>query len=158
MYSQRSPKSIAELVGLDAILAGKDFNAVRKAGALDRDSQSLSEVVDVDPAVSREQWPLREDPQVSAASRLLQGSLHSVLLQFPLQLQQVIQGIFIVGVDGDPLGTLRSRIDGIDGDCDCALKVLPNDGRCKPDRTAVFPALGPVVVMTARLRMWPGRL
>jgi hypothetical protein len=88
MDSQRSTNSITKVACLELILARKDLNPFGETGAsLYRHIKAEGEIVDVDAAVSRQQWLVRKDPKVSATARLLQRRLNPILAQFPLQLK-----------------------------------------------------------------------
>src|ERR1019366_2499234 len=107
--AQRCTDCIAKFMGTDLILAREDFNSFWQAGTLNREPQSQGGVIDVDAAVSRESRLLEEDPQMAAAVRLLQRGFYSILGQFILKFQQVLDGVLVVGVDGDPLRPLSLR-------------------------------------------------
>jgi hypothetical protein len=79
MDSERPADRIAEFVRTELILARKyldSFRQIRTASYWH--SQSESHVVDVDPAVPCEQWLVRKDPEVAAATRLFERCLNSV--------------------------------------------------------------------------------
>src|SRR5215469_4655327 len=110
MHSQRTPQGIAELTRGEPVLARKDLDAVPQAGrSLDGYPKTQGDVVDVDPALFRQERLLAEDPEVPAASRHLQSSRDAVQLQFALQFAQVEERVLIVGIDGNPFTTLRFR-------------------------------------------------
>jgi hypothetical protein len=73
---------------------------------------------------------------MSATARLFKCCLDAVPAQFPLEFQQVIKGVFVVGIDRYPLGTLRLRVQGVNADCDLAVQVLTD---CVPGQPAVIP-------------------
>jgi hypothetical protein len=69
MDSQRPANAIAKFVWLKLILAGKDLNPFGETGAsLYRHLKAKGEIVDVDAAVSRQQWLVGKDPEVSATA------------------------------------------------------------------------------------------
>src|ERR1700686_2923061 len=74
MESERPPDSIAEFVRAELILTRKYLDSFRqtRTTTLHWHFQAKSQVVDVDPAVPCEQWLLREDPEVSAATGLFE--------------------------------------------------------------------------------------
>ena len=53
-----------------------------------------------------------------------QCRFHSILDQVVLELQQVLHGVFVVGIDRNPFTTLGGRIDGIQPDGDFAFQML----------------------------------
>src|ERR1700733_657068 len=111
MDSERPPDSIAELVRTEFILTRKYLDSFRQtSAAFYWHFQPKSQVVDVDPAVPCQQRLVRKDPEVSATTRLFERRLYAILTQLPLQLQKVLQGILIVGVNCHPLGALCLRI------------------------------------------------
>src|SRR5258708_11341605 len=112
MNSERPPDSIAEFVRAELILTRKYFDSFRQTRtALYWHFQPKSQVVDVNPAMPCEQWLVREDPKVSAATRLFERCLNSILTQFPLQLQKILQRILIGIINCHPLAALRIRIN-----------------------------------------------
>jgi hypothetical protein len=60
---------------------------------------------------------------MAAAAGLFERGLDAILLQFPLQLEESLDGAVEVGVDGDPLRALRLRVDGVEIDGDVAVQV-----------------------------------
>src|SRR6516165_6747049 len=112
--AQRTAQSIAELTRGEPVLTRKDLDAVPQAGrSLDGYPETQGDVVDVDPALFRQERLLAEDPEVPATSRHLQRSRDAVQLQLALQFSEVEERVVIVGIDGDPFTTLRLRVDGI---------------------------------------------
>jgi hypothetical protein len=80
MDSERPPDRIAEFVGAELILTRKYLDSFRQTRtALYWHFQPKSQIVDVDPAVLCEQWFVREDPEVSAATRLFERCFNSIL-------------------------------------------------------------------------------
>ena len=69
--------------------------------------------MDVDSALHGQQRRCQKDPKVPTALAHLQRRFHSVLSQVVLQLQQVLHGVLVVGVDGDPFTALGRGVDGI---------------------------------------------
>jgi hypothetical protein len=127
MNSERPPDSIAEFVRAELILTRKYFDSFRQTRTvLYWHFQPKSQVVDVDPAVPCEQWLVREDPKVSAATRLFERCLNSILTQFPLQLQKILQRILIVSVNCHPLGALRIRIKRVQASGQLTVQMLAN--------------------------------
>ena len=107
-------QSVAEFTRSESVLPGKELDPVSKTGcSLDRHGQPEGDVVDVDPALFRQERLLAEDPEVSATARHLQSSRDAVQLQLALQFAQVEERVVIVGIDGDPFTALRLRVDGI---------------------------------------------
>src|SRR5690348_3081445 len=84
-------------------------------------------------------------------ARLLQRGFDSILAQFPLQLQQILHGILVVGVDGYPLTSLRLRIDCIQSDRDEAIEVcrhsVQSELRIGPGAVVIEPASDSVWLM-----------
>jgi len=112
--AQRTAQGIAELTRGEPVLTRKDLDAVPQAGrSLDGYPETQGDVVDVDPALFRQERLLAEDPEVPATSRHLQRSRDAVQLQLALQFSEVEERVVIVGIDGDPFTTLRLRVDGI---------------------------------------------
>src|SRR5208283_4249844 len=121
------PNSIAEFVRAELILARKYLDSFRQTrAALYRYFQPTSQVVDVDPAVPCKQWLVRKDPEVSTATGLFERRLNSILTQFPLQLQKILQRIVVVGVNCHPLGALRIRIQRVQASGQVAVQMLAN--------------------------------
>src|ERR1700688_428377 len=80
MDSERSSDRIAEFVRAELILTRTYLDSFRQTRtALYWHFQSKSQVVDVDSAVPCEQWLVRENPEVSAATRLFKRCLNSIL-------------------------------------------------------------------------------
>jgi len=73
-----------------------------------------------------EQRFVREDPEVSTATRFFERCLDSILTQLPLQLQKILQRILIVGVNCDPLGALGRRIQRVDANGASTVQMLAN--------------------------------
>jgi hypothetical protein len=70
-----------------------------------------------------------------------------------LQLQQVFQSVWIIGIDRDPLATLSGRVDGIKANGDLSFEMSP-DGVSRQRK----PAFRPVIVTAASLGIRGGRL
>ena len=81
--------------------------------ALDRPAQAEGDVVDVDPALFRQERLLAEDPEVSAAAGHLQGRGNAIEFQLALEHAKVEEGVVIISVNGGPFTALRLRVDGI---------------------------------------------
>ena len=82
--------------------------------------------MDVDSAVLRQQGRCQEDPKVAPSFAHFQRRLDPVLHEVVLQLQQVLHGVLVVGVDGDPFTPLGRRVDGIQADSNFAFQVPAN--------------------------------
>ena len=81
MDSEWAAQSIAELSRGEPVLTRKDFDSVPQARcSLDGYPETQGDVVDVDPAVFRQERLLAEDPEVPARARHLprQGKRHRV--------------------------------------------------------------------------------
>src|SRR5580692_1450649 len=127
MDSERPPNGIAEFVRAELILARNYLDSFRQTrAALYRHFQATGYVVDVDPAVPCEQRLIRKDPEVSTATGLFERRLDSILAQFPLQLQKIIQRILIVSIDRHPLGALRIRIKRVHASGQPTVQMLAN--------------------------------
>jgi hypothetical protein len=98
---------------------------------------------------TRQSRLFEEDPEMRAAVRFLERRLDAVLLKLVLQLQQIDRSVLIIGVDCNPLGPLRVRVDRINTEREFAGQVLLNGFRTQ--RGWYFPALRlrPVVVMSS---------
>src|SRR5207249_988410 len=94
----------------------KHFNPFWKTDTLDGQFESCGQIVDINSTISGEQWCLRQNPEVPTAPAFLQRSFDAVVLELPLQLEQVLEGIFIVRVNRHPLAALISGINGIQSD------------------------------------------
>jgi hypothetical protein len=127
MDPERPPNSIAEFVRAELILARKYLDSFRQTSTpFYRYFQTTGEVVDVDPAVPCKQWLVREDPEVSTATGLFEPRLNSVLAQFPLQLQKILQRILIVSINCHPLGALRIRIQRVQASGQLTVQMFAN--------------------------------
>ena len=80
MDSQRPANGITKFVWAELILARKYLDSFGETGSsLYRHFKAKGEIVDVDAAVSRQQWLVREDPEVSTATRLFERCLNPIL-------------------------------------------------------------------------------
>ena len=113
MNAQRRPDRVAELRRGDQILLRKHLDSLSHVGSLDGHSQAPGEVTNVESAVPSQQGFLGEDPQVASTPGFFERSLDTVLMQFPLKLEQVLEGIRIISIDRHPLAALRLGIDCI---------------------------------------------
>ena len=87
MDSEWAAQSIAEFTRSESVLPGKELEAVAQTGgSLDRHAQPEGHVVDVDPALFRQERLLAEDPEMPATSRHLQSSRDAVQFQLTLEL------------------------------------------------------------------------
>ena len=153
MNSQWTTDGVPEFLRRQFILARKNFYTFGQSGStLHGHFQPPRQVVDVDPAVPRQQRFLEEDPEMGATAGLFERCLDAIAAELPLEFQQVIQRIFIIGVDSYPLRTLCLRIDGIDPDCDPSVEVLADGIACQLARVRRA-----IVIMFA-LRVRPVRL
>ena len=80
--------------------------------------------MDVDSALLGQQGRCQEDPKMPTALAHFQRRLNLVLCQVVLQLQQVLHGVPVVGIDGDPLTALGRGVNGIQAHGDFAVQVL----------------------------------
>src|ERR1700739_898121 len=103
VYAERSTNCIAVLSVIKLVLAREDFYAFLQTAALDRNAEPEREVIDIDSALGCQQRLGAEDPEMTAAAGLFQRSVHSILLELPLQPEQGIQRSIEVGVNRDPL-------------------------------------------------------
>ena len=159
MDAQRTAQGIAELTRGEPVLTRKDLDPVPQAGgSLDGYPETQGDVVDIDPALFRQERLLAEDPEVPATSRHLQRSRDAVQLQLALQFSEVEERVVIVGIDGDPFTTLRLRVDGIYADGDPAGQVFADRCRVKFPRLAAILILRLVVVVSSRVRVRVGGL
>ena len=122
--SQRTANGVAKLSGSDGVVLRKHLDALGQARALHRHSQPQSKIMDVDSALLGQQGRCQEDPKMPTALAHLQRRLHLVLCQVVLQLEQVLHGVLVVGVDGNPFTALGRGVDGIQADRDLAFQVL----------------------------------
>src|SRR5579859_1197787 len=153
MDAQRPANGVTKFVWPELILARKDLNPFGETGASSyRHLKAKGEIVDVDAAMSRQQWLVGKDPEVSATARLLQCRLNPILAQFPLQLKQVIQGILIVGINRHPLGALCPWVQSIDTDCELPVQVLA-EGLQRQS-----PVVSRTVIVVFAVSVWPVRL
>src|SRR5207302_4166960 len=65
----------------------------------------------------------------------------------------VFHRALVIGIDSDPLASLRRRIDGIEPDRDFALNVASESVRRQTEALAGFLVGGPVVVIPAAFRV-----
>src|SRR5690242_19388068 len=107
-------------------MLGKDLDAVGESGALDPHAQAECLIVDIDPALSRQEGLSKKGPQVAAAFAHLQCSFYAILSQVVLKLQQVLDCILIICVNGDPFTSLRGGVNGVKSDRHFAFEVLAN--------------------------------
>ena len=128
VHPEWSPDRVPKLALAQLILPWEDFDAFSQTNSLDPHSEVECQIADIHPALARQCGLFHENPKVAAPLAHFEGRVHPVLLEGVLQLQQVFHCIGIVRVDGNPLGALRRGIDGVQPDCDCALKVPPNCG------------------------------
>ena len=122
--SQRTPDGAAELSRAYGVVLGKHLDAVGKTHAFHRNAQLHGQIVDINSAFSGQQRRCQEDPKMPTASAHLQRRLHSVLCQVVLQLQQVLNGVLVVSVDGEPFTALGGRVDSVKAGRDFAFQVL----------------------------------
>jgi hypothetical protein len=146
--AERSPNSVAELTVVKHVVFGKDLNAVRQAGALYRHTQPQGEVVDVDPALFSQQRRRKKNPKVSTPFAHLQGRLDLVLAQVVLQFEEVVHGVLVIGVNGDPFASLSRWVNGVEPNRDCPFQV-PADCLFGEDNRPLFPSRPEVVVPTS---------
>src|SRR5436190_6800790 len=116
-----SANGIAKSARRNYIVFGKYLDAFPQARPLHRHSQSQGNVVNVDTAISCQERLRKKDPQMAASSAHLECRLNSVLTQPILQLQQVFHGMFVIGIDGDPLAALVVGINRVQADRDLLL-------------------------------------
>jgi hypothetical protein len=108
MYTKWSAHSIGKFLRTDLILPWKHLNSFRQSRtSLDGHLEPKSEVVDVHAAISCQQWLVGKDPEMGAAARLFECRLDPILAQFPLQLQQIPEGVSVIRVNGDPQRCVR---------------------------------------------------
>jgi len=113
MNSERCADGVAEFVRSDLVLAREDLDTFRQSGALDREAQSEGSVIDVDAAIFGKGRLVEKDPEVAAPIRFFKCRFYAVLRQFILQLQQVLNRILVISVDGNPFRALGLRIDRV---------------------------------------------
>jgi hypothetical protein len=115
MDAKRPADRVPEFIRSEFILTGKDLDSFRQSrAAFDGDLQAASQVINVDAAVSGKQRFVSKDPKMSAAPRLFERGFYAVLAQLLLQLEQIVERVLVVGVDGDPLGALRLRVESVE--------------------------------------------
>ena len=155
MNSQRTANRVAELASSYGIVLGKHLDAVCQARTLDWHSQSRSKIMDEDSALFSKQRRCQKDPKMAASPAHLQRRFHLVLCKVVLQLQQVLHGVLVVGVDGNPLTALRRGVNGIQADSNLVFQVLA-DGVIGQHEGCVAPFLAwPEVIVPPRFRVRP---
>jgi hypothetical protein len=100
--------------------------------------------MDISPAFARSQRLGREDPKMSSTPRPLESRIHSVLSELPLQSQEVLKSVAVIGVDRDPFAALSAWVDGIQADRNLPFEMSSDDG-CRQ----FAPVIRPVVVTLA---------
>jgi hypothetical protein len=91
MNAKRSTDGIAKFVWAELILAWKNLDSFRQTGASFYGYfQAKRKIIDVDAALSREQWLVREDPEVGATTGLFERRFDAVPPQLPLQLEKIV--------------------------------------------------------------------
>jgi len=86
MNSRRATNRIAEISWRDGVVFGKDFDAVRQTRAFHRHSQPPRQIVDIDSALTGQQWSCQEDPEMASSVAHLQRACDPVLTQVELEL------------------------------------------------------------------------
>src|SRR6266851_735357 len=129
MDAERSPDRIAECTIFDTVLSWEYFDTLLQAAPFHGDAKPEREVIVIDTALRRQQGFLAEDPKMTTTARLFESGIHTVLLEFPLQLKQRFERAVVVGVDRHPLRTLGLRVDGVEIDGQIAVEVHPHDTR-----------------------------
>jgi hypothetical protein len=124
MDAERSTYCVPKRSLLNLGMLGKDLNPLSQTRSLYRHAQLLCQVVDVNAALSREQWDRKKDPEVASPFTHLECGLHAILGQLVRKLDQVIHGVRVVGVDRDPLAPLVGRVDGVETDRYPSLQVV----------------------------------
>jgi hypothetical protein len=103
MDAQRRSNGVAELSVSKAVLAREDFYPFIQASTFDGNAEPECQVIDVYAAFGCQQGLGTEDPKMASPARLFERGIHSVLLEFPLQLEQGLQGSVEICVDRNPL-------------------------------------------------------
>src|SRR6516162_6607956 len=129
MDSEWAAQSITEFARSEFVLPGKELDAVAQTGcSFDRHAQPEGHVVDIDPALLRQERLLAEDPEMPAAAGHLQGRGNAIEFQLALELAKVEEGIVIIGVNGDPFTALRLWVDGVKADGNPSGQVFADCG------------------------------
>src|SRR5258708_2983622 len=113
MNAQRAPNSISEVALSQLVLFRKDFNPLRQPNTLYWYAQTQRQVVDVNPTVAGQLRRLHEYPKMPTTFAHLECWRHLVLGKVELKLEEVLHRVLIVGVNGDPLASLRGGIYGV---------------------------------------------
>ena len=71
------------------------------------------QIVHVESAFPGQQWCRQKNPQMAPAFAHFQGRFHLVLPELVLQFQQVLHGVLVIRIDGDPFAPLRLWVDGV---------------------------------------------
>src|ERR1700688_270962 len=156
--SQRSTDRIAEVAILQFVMLREYLDSLGRPRSFYRDTEFLSQAGDQQPALSSQKRLLAKYPKVSAAPALFQCRLHLLLLQFPLQFTTVLQRVLIIPVHGNPLAPLRRRAHRIHADRQVTFQMTPDRLSLQTGCLAVFPGLGPEIVIAAAFRVRPHRL
>src|SRR5581483_8276857 len=94
---------------------------------------------------------------MSATAGLLECRLDTILLQFPLQLEQRFYGSVEIGIDRDPFRALGLWVDCVKTDGDVAIQVHPDGVFISRLWLFCAPVSGRVIG-EGTVRKWPGRL
>jgi hypothetical protein len=90
-----------------------------------------------------------------ATSALLKRGIHAVLLEAGAKLDEIIERILVISVDGDPLAALRGGVDGVEADRDFAFEVAA-DGIWRQAESLARCLVGrPIIIMMASFAMRP---
>jgi hypothetical protein len=79
MDADRRPDRISVLPAFNPVLSWEHFDSLFEAPAFDGNSETESEVVNVDTTPGCQQGLFAEDPKMAAATGLFEGGLHPVL-------------------------------------------------------------------------------
>jgi hypothetical protein len=90
-----------------------------------------------------------------AALAHFQRRFHPVLCQVVLLLEQVLHGVLVVGVNGDPFTALRRGVDGVQADRNFAFQVLANGSLGQHQWYVGSFLAGPKVVVPPCFRVRP---
>jgi len=78
-------QSVAEFTRSESVLPGKELDAVAQTGcSLDRHAQPEGNIVDIDPALLRQERLLAEDLEMPATAGHLQGRENAIEFQLAL--------------------------------------------------------------------------
>jgi len=92
------------------------------------------------------------------STAILKSRLYSILPEVQAELEEILERILIVRVNGHPLRALGTGVDGVEADGDFAFEVAADDVWRQAVSLAGFVILGPVIVMLAGFRVRAVRL